>query len=647
MVGPDLRAPLGSVWWRDLAGQLGGSGFGVAVQVLCPVLVALGLLTRPAAFALLVQVLILPPAAMSAGQPVPWAALAAWLTIDGPGRFSVDTLVGSGISTSAIPGPAVLAAWYDRLRRRGSPAARLVLRLSFATVLAAAARPGLTPDWLPAVPGMTAMLPALVTMLLAACLAAGFAVRPAALVVILLVPVSQIAGVADTRLTWVLLAAILLVHGGGLLSLDGLLAIWPVPARPVGAARHVVIVGGGFGGIAVARGLRDAACRVTLIDRVNHHLFQPLLYQVATAGLSPADIATPIRAMLRDQPNARVLLGEVTGVDTAGGAVLLEGARLEFDTLVLATGARHAYFGRPDWERFAPGLKSIEDATDIRRRLLLAFERAEDETDLAARAAWLTFVVVGGGPTGVELAGAIAELARQGLTGEFRTIDPASARVLLLQSAPRLLPAFSEASSETAAASLRRLGVEVRLGCRVTGIGADAVTVGDQVLPARTVLWAAGVMASPAARWLGVVPDAAGRVAVAADLTVAGSPDVFVIGDTAAVAGWHGQAVPGLAPAAKQAGAYVAGVIRRRLEGRRPPGPFRYRHMGNLATIGRKSAVAEFGRVRVRGALAWWLWGAAHIAFLIGGRNRMTVLVEWMWAYLTLRRGTRLITGPR
>ena len=395
-----------------------------------------------------------------------------------------------------------------------------------------------------------------------------------------------------------------------------------------------------------AHGLRRAACRITVIDKRNYHLFQPLLYQVATASLSPADIAMPIRAMFRDQHNIRVMLGEVMDVDTTAHQVILhDGSRIGYDYLVLATGARHSYFGRDDWEPYAPGLKQIEDATAIRRRLLLAFEQAENCADPEERQKLLTFVIVGGGPTGVELAGAIAELARHGLTGEFRNIDPTQARVLLVQSAPRLLPTFPEALSAVAAQSLQALGVEILTQSRVEQIDDDGVRVSGQRIGSRTVFWAAGVMASPAAQWIKGEADAAGRLKVGADLSAAGLPDVFAVGDTALSAAWNGQPTPGLAPAAKQQGAYVARVIKARLEGRAELSPFRYQHMGNLATIGRQSAVVDFGSIRLSGALAWWLWGVAHLLFLVDTRKRVSVAVEWFWAYLTFKRGTRLITG--
>ncbi len=415
---------------------------------------------------------------------------------------------------------------------------------------------------------------------------------------------------------------------------------------------RVVIVGAGFGGLAATTALRKAAVQITVIDRRNYHLFQPLLYQVATAALSPADIAQPIRAILRHQRNASVILGRVTGIDTGAREVLIVGhdpgseRRVAYDQLIIATGARHAYFGHDEWEEIAPGLKKIEDATDIRRRLLLAFERAEAARDPDERAALLTFVVVGGGPTGVELAGAIAELARMALAADFRHIDPRQTRVILVEAGPRLLPAFPERLSAVARRSLERLGVEVRLGQALTACDAEGAMLGDERIAARTILWAAGVAASPAAGWLDAEKDRAGRVKVKPDLTLPGHPEIFVIGDTALATDAEGKPLPGIAPAAKQAGQYVARVIRARIAGRAAPPPFHYRHLGNLATIGRKAAVADFGWLRLSGRLAWLLWGAVHIFFLIGFRNRLAVLLDWLWSYLTFQRGARLITGP-
>lgn len=412
-----------------------------------------------------------------------------------------------------------------------------------------------------------------------------------------------------------------------------------------GRRPRVVIVGGGFGGLAAAKGLAGAPVEITLVDKRNHHLFQPLLYQVATAGLSPADIAGSIRAILARQVNVRVLLDRVYGIDQERRRVILgDGEPLAYDWLIIATGATHSYFGRDDWAPFAPGVKTIDDATAIRRRVLLALERAETETDEARRKAQLTFVVIGGGPTGVEMAGAIAELARQSVSRDFRHITPHCSRIVLLQRGDRLLPSFPAGLSAKALAGLRELGVEVRLEADVTGIDADGVTVDDGRIAAATTIWAAGVMASRAAEWLGCKGDRAGRVAVGADLHPAGDGHVFVIGDTAACTDAGGRALPGVAPVAKQQGQHAARAIRAALRGR-SIAPFRYRDWGNMATIGRSRAIADFGRLRVSGLPAWLLWCVAHIWFLTGHRNRVSVGITWLWSYLTYQRGARLITG--
>lgn len=408
---------------------------------------------------------------------------------------------------------------------------------------------------------------------------------------------------------------------------------------------RVVIVGVGFGGLAAARALSRTPVAITLVDRRNYHLFQPLLYQVATASLSPADIAWPIRSIVARQANASVQLGRVTGVDVAAREVVLECHRVPYDFLVLATGARHSYFGRDDWEGVAPGLKKIADATAIRERVLLAFERAELSDDRLERRRLLTFVVIGAGPTGIEMAGAIAELARTALAADFRRIDPRQARVVLLEAGPRVLPSFPEELSRKATRELERLGVEVRTGSPVGDCDAHGVTVSGRRIPSATLIWAAGVVASPAAKWLGAAADGAGRVVVEPDLSVPGQPDIFVIGDTASVR--HGDTiVPGIAPAAKQMGAHVARVIDGRVRGRPAAPAFRYRHQGSLATIGRKAAVADFGRLRLSGLCAWLLWAVVHVWFLIGWRNRLLVSLNWLWSYLTFERGARLITAP-
>ena len=421
----------------------------------------------------------------------------------------------------------------------------------------------------------------------------------------------------------------------------------PRQAKP----QHVVIIGGGFAGLWATRALAHAPVRVSLVDRGNHHLFQPLLYQVATAGLSAPDIAAPLRHILRGQRNVTVLMGDVVAIDAMGKTLRFAdndmpgNGRLGYDTLLLASGSTHAYFGHDGWAVDAPGLKTLDDALEIRRRILTAFERAEAEPDPVARAAWLTFAVVGGGPTGVELAGTLAEIARHTLRGEFRRIDPGSARILLLEAGARVLSTFPESLSHKARASLQRLGVEVRTGVAVTSIDANGVVLGDnEPIAARTVLWAAGVAASPLARSLAVPLDRVGRVIVAPDLSVPGHPEIFVAGDLATVRGENDKPVPGVAPAAKQMGRHAARAIRARLAGKPAPA-FRYRDYGNLATIGRRAGVVDLGRLRLSGALAWWFWLAAHIFFLIGFRNRLVVLIDWAWAYWSYRRNARIIVG--
>lgn len=416
------------------------------------------------------------------------------------------------------------------------------------------------------------------------------------------------------------------------------------------SARHsgkprVVIVGAGFGGIAAAKALARAPVDVTIIDRRNFHLFQPLLYQAATAALSPSDIALPIRNMLRRQRNTTVQLGKVTGVDTVAQEVLIGDRRVPYDFLILATGARHAYFGHDEWEAHAPGLKKIDDAVGIRRRILEGFERAETESDPAAQARLLTFVIIGGGPTGVEMAGAIAELANNVLANEFRKIDPKAARIVLIEAGPRVLATFPEPLSAAACRSLNRLGVETLFGNPVSVCDGEGVVVAGERIEAATVIWAAGVIASPAGKWLGVEKDRVGRVVVNADLSVPGHRELFVIGDTAVVSGHDGNPLPGIAAVAKQQGNYVARLIRARVCGARDYPPFRYRHFGNLATIGRKAAVAHVGKMQLSGWLAWILWGLVHVYFLVGFRNRIAVTISWLWAYLAYQSSSRLIIG--
>jgi NADH dehydrogenase len=408
---------------------------------------------------------------------------------------------------------------------------------------------------------------------------------------------------------------------------------------------RVVIIGAGFAGLDAARVFRSHDVLVTVIDRHNHHVFQPLLYQVATAGLSPGDIASPIRWILRKQPNVRVLLGEVTSIDVAAKAVTLDGRDVvPFDYLIVAPGATHSYFGHEEWASHAPGLKTLDDALALRRRLLLAFEEAERAADPGTKRRLLTFVLIGGGPTGVELAGALAEIARHTLRHEFDTIDPESSRIILIEAGPTILPAFPESLRDSARRALRALGVEVWENARVTGVEADAVIVGGDRVVAHTILWAAGVAGSPLAKSLGVPLDRIGRVEVEADLSVPGQPAVFVVGDLASFVHQTGQPLPGVAQVAKQQGAHASRNILRILSGQ-PTTPFAYRDPGNMATIGRAAAIADFGWLRVSGFLGWLMWLFVHILFLVGFRSRLSVMLQWAASYLTYQRSVRLITG--
>ncbi len=408
---------------------------------------------------------------------------------------------------------------------------------------------------------------------------------------------------------------------------------------------QVVIIGAGFGGLNAAKALNKVDVQVTIIDQYNYHLFQPLLYQVATAGLSPADISVPVRQVLSRQKNCQVLMGKVTAVDLDQQMVQTKTKQIPFDYLIVATGARHSYFGHDDWQAYAPGLKDLDDATTIRKKILLAFEQAELCQDENERKRLMTFCVIGGGPTGVEMAGAIAELANKTLKEDFRHIDPSTAQVVLLEAGDRLLAAFPPKLSEKALSQLEKLGVEVRLNFLVTGCDAHGVKTAETEIAATNIIWAAGVKASAASQWLEVEADRAGRVLVEPDLSLTNHPNVFVIGDTAHVVDANDVTVPGVAPAAKQMGKYVGNLISRAEKGKAKPKPFIYRNYGNMATIGRKAAVADLGFIKLSGLVAWMLWGGAHVFFLIGFKNRMSVMMNWAWHYFSFKRGARIITG--
>lgn len=615
---------------------------GTGIELICPVLLVFGFATRLAALPLLLTAVFLQFTYRELTDHLYWMALLGLWLARGAGPLSLDRMIAHPLAHSAVPGAAALMYIARFLKRWIAPVWLVVVRCGLAWVLwtAGFAQAGLTLQIAGAV--------------FCPLLALGLATSPVALILALLstavLPTTVELGDPVLRL---LLLLTLATQGAGALSMDRLLRLRLIRLFPglagdttwLADAPRIVIVGAGFGGLAAAQALRHAWARVTVIDRRNYHLFQPLLYQVATATLSPADIAVPIRTLLRDQPNCRVLMGRVSGVNTQDKAVMIGEQQIPYDYLVLATGARHSYFGKDDWEQFAPGLKKIDDATAVRSRILSAFERAEASDDPAERRRQMTFVIVGGGPTGVELAGAIAELARQSLREEFRTADPRTARIILVQSPHRILPAMPESLSTAAARSLQDLGVEVMTGSRVEGIDEHGVVIGDERIEARTVLWAAGVMASAAGRWIDAERDRAGHIVVGPDLAVPRLQGVFAIGDTAACPGPDGHPLPGLAPVAMQQGQYVAKAIRGATEGRRAPGPFRYRDLGTMATIGRKSAVANLQGLKLSGSIAWWLWGLVHVTFLVDLRTRIAVLFDWFWSYLTYGRSTRLITG--
>jgi putative oxidoreductase len=613
----------------------------IIVQVIGPVLLAIGLEVRPVALLMLVLTLRAQFSGTAQAEHLFGAVLFGWYVVRGPASLSLDRLLSKGMRHSPLPLAAFAIAAGDWVNRAIGPLYVLLIRLWLAAALSA---PGLPHSMLPAL--QNGMLPSRLLVVGAVLLALGLCTPVVAAILFVAGSGMAMAGSGHGMTIYEpLLLALLAASGAGRYSLDHLIGRWARRAvRSPPDLPHVVIVGAGFGGMACAAGLRHEPVRVTLIDRENYHLFQPLLYQVATAALSPADITTPVRAAFRDNARMRVLRGTVSAVDAATRQVIADGHAIAYDTLVLATGATHAYFGHEEWAVYAPGLKSVADATSIRSRILDAFEKAEATEDAALQRKLLTFLICGAGPTGVEMAGAIAELAHNGMAKDFRNFDPASVRILLLQAGPRVLPQFDEWLSAFARSSLEALGVEVHTDSRVELIDGDGVVVDGERITAGTVLWAAGVVASPASAWLEAEADRAGRIKVALDLSVPGLPDIFAIGDTALSSAWDGQPVPGLAPAAKQGGAYVASVLRARLRGRKPPPPFRYRHQGSLATIGRRSAVADFGRVKVTGATAWWLWGAVHVFFLVGVRNRLSVVLGWVWSYFTFDVGVRLIT---
>jgi NADH dehydrogenase FAD-containing subunit/uncharacterized membrane protein YphA (DoxX/SURF4 family) len=630
-------------------------------DLICAILLALGFATRYASLPLLILAAITQFRFEPFDTQLFWIALFGWYVIHGAGPISLDHLLRRGLADSAIPLIPAAIRFSQWLRSTGTRWYLMTLRIWLAAALIVAASAGARlllgtgwDKWLPL--DVATRVPIICALMGGITLTMGAGTRQVALLLLFgLFAYSVVDPRLSDSIYLLMLLAVLAIHGGGALAVDELARrrqnrLFSTSNANQLASHNwprVVIVGAGFGGLRCAQALKGARVAVTLIDRNNFHLFQPLLYQVATAALSPGDIAVPTRQIFRDAPATTLLLSTVTGIDTEKRLVLTERRAIPYDYLVLATGATHSYFGKNEWARHAPGLKSVEDALDVRRRILSAFERAEESIDPSAKTSLLTFLIVGGGPTGVELAGAIAELARFGLNQDFRTFDPAHARIILVQAGPRLLPSFPERLSRIAQLELEKLGVEIRLESRVNHIDGHGVGVDGERIEARTILWAAGVAASPAAIWLKARADRAGRIVVGEDLRVPEMNNVFAVGDTVVSNAWNGQPVPGLAPAAKQGGAYVASQIRALIDGRPPLPAFRYRHLGSLATIGRKAAVADFGDLKMWGAPAWWLWGIVHIGFMLGVRNRVATLLNWFWSYLKFGGGIRLITGDK
>lgn len=627
---------------------------GIAAELGGGIALLLGLWTRVGALAVILLAVLTQTFYVVLDLNLFWVMLMLGYVLRGPGPISLDHIIGPGLGRSPLPFATAIDHFFNRTRSMCSNAYLFILRLWVALTFLYVSYPLLAnlQAWFPI--RSAALLFTSIAPLLMLLFVFGFATRFVAILGLAAILAHISVGATGYPAYWMMVMAIFFVFGSGALSIDKVIAsalkkrypqLSGKPAFSLENLPHVVIIGAGFGGITCAQALRNTPVKVTVIDRNNYHLFQPLLYQVATGSLSPGDIAISIRSIFLNQFNAQVMLGNVTGIDKDNRQVIMGDQKIAYDYLVIATGATHSYFGKDIWAPYAPGLKGIEDAISVRSRLLETLELAELASSAKEREKILNFIIVGGGPTGVELAGAIAELTRFGMEKDFRQFDPALSKIVLIQAAPRILPTFAEDISANAQQSLEKIGVRVMINSKVEQIDDDGVIVNGERMYSKSVLWAAGVAASPAAQWLNAETDQAGRIKVGEDLSLANHPEIFVIGDTALANAWNGKPVPGLAPAAKQGGIYVAKIISKAVFNKQTPRlPFKYKHLGSLATIGRKSAVAEFNHVKLRGAPAWWLWGLIHVSFLFGGRNRISVVLNWMWSYFTFRANNLLIT---
>lgn len=625
----------------------------IAAQFIGGLSLLLGLLTRVGVLIILIFSIIAQIYYIPLDINLFWITLMVGYLLQGPGPISLDHILGQGFSRSPVPLLMTTATFCNKYQQELLTIFQLGLRLwlMMSLLLVQDVAVGVMQHlifWLPL--RSASLLFAHTSVIFALCLGFGFATRLSAIVGLLLIGFNYSYEAYSGY--WMLMMVILIALGPGTFSIDAFLLHLFKKRYPQLSGKsafnlkelpHVVIIGAGFGGLACAKSLRHAPVRITLIDRHNYHLFQPLLYQVATGNLSPADIAISIRSIFLNQCNVEVMLRTVTSINKEKRYVTANGIKISYDYLVVATGSTPSYFGKNQWIPYAPGIKTIEDGINIRSRIFRAFELAELANSEQERQQWLNFVIVGGGPTGVELAGAIAELSRFGMEKNFRRFDPISANIILIQGTSRILSTFSEEISIAAECSLKDMGVKILTNSMVEKIDDEGVVVNGERIYSKSVVWAAGVAASPAATWLGAEPDPTGRVKVTKNLSLPNYPEVFVIGDTALSKAWNGQDVPGLAPAAKQGGMYVAKVIAKAIYKKPMMKPFNYSHLGSLATIGRKSAVAEFDHIRMKGAIAWWFWGGVHIAFLVGARNRISVILNWLWAYFTFRANNLLI----